>query len=270
MRRFAAAILLLIGCSTTSSAHYNMLFPDKPWANKDEKVTLTYQFGHPFEHELFDAPKPVSVVVLRPKAPFQEALDFDKALTKIELPGADGRKVTAWRFSYTPSERGDHVFVLKTAPIKHDEAGHFIEDVVKVVLHVQTQNGWDRFEKGNPIDIVPYTRPYGLLPGMAFKGRAGSFPYMKNDGRTRDAHPDAGLRIEIEKYNAKPMKDLPPDELITFQTKTDFDGFFVTTLPDAGWWGVTALAQPEKVGQGKDARTITRRATLWLRVDEKK
>ena len=41
-------------------------------------------------------------------------------------------------------------------------------------------------------------------------------------------------RVEIEKYNAKPVKNPPPDELITFQTKADHEGIFVTTLPDAG------------------------------------
>ncbi len=270
MLRFGTALWVLLLAHAASVAHYNMLFPSKPSAEKGEMVTFTYQFGHPYEHELLDAPKPVELVVLRPRFPFREVLDIDKALTKIEVPGADGKKVAAWKFHYAPAERGDYVFVLRTAQIQHDEAKHFIEDTVKVILHVQTQKGWDSTLAPAAIDIMPYTRPYGLLPGMVFKGRAGSVPYRKNDKYTRDAHPDSGLRVEIERYNEKPPKNLPPDELVTFQTKTDFDGFFVTTLPTAGWWGVTALAPPSKDGVGKDAHTITRRATLWLHVDENK
>jgi cobalt/nickel transport protein len=261
MRRIAAVLMLFVGVTATN-AHYNMLLPSKPSVQKGEKVTFTYQFGHPFEHELFDAPKPVSLAVLGPKIPGREALDVAKTLRKIEVAGAEGKKVVAWQFDYTPAERGDYVFMLKTPPQKHDEQGHVVEDLVKVVLHVQTQNGWDAVDPDSKIDLAPYTRPYGLLPGMVFKGRAGAFPYKKNDVFPRDIHPDSGLRVEVERYNAKPLKELPPDELITFQTKTDFDGFFVTTLPDPGWWGITAVGT-------REANTM-RRVTLWVHVDEKK
>jgi cobalt/nickel transport protein len=266
MRRIWPAILALLIGATPSFAHYNMLLPDKAWAQKDEKVTFTYQFGHPFEHELFDAPKPAGLMVHLPSGKL-ETLDVDKTLTKVEVPGADGKKVAAWRFDYTPAERGDHVFLMKTARIKHEE-GKFLEDTVKVVLHVQTQNGWDwnsfkmDFDKG--ADIVPYTRPYGLLAGMVFRGRVICFP--RDEGGVNGP---GNLRIEVEKYNVKPNRypsnrDLPPDELITFQTKTDGTGLFVTTLPEPGWWAVTAIRR----SQGE--ADVSRRATLWVHVDEKK
>ena len=170
MRRIGIAFVVLLSAANASFAHYNMLLPDKPWANKDEKVTFTYQFGHPFEHELFDAPKPVALVVITPKGK-KETLDIDKTLTPIKKDGADGRKVIAWQFTYAPAERGDYTFVLKTARIKLEDGG--IEDIVKVVLHVQTQNGWDDAQSPFPkaMDILPFTRPYGLLPGMVFSGR---------------------------------------------------------------------------------------------------
>jgi len=264
MRRIWPVILVLLIGVTPSFAHYNMLLPDKAWAQKDEKVTFTYQFGHPFEHELFDAPKPARLMVHLPSGKL-ETLDVDKTLTKIELPGADGKKAAAWRFDYTPAERGDHVFLLKTARIKHDE-GKFLEDTVKVVLHVQTQNGWDRtgprFE--NCLGIVPYTRPYGIRAGMIFRGKVVDSPSVLPKKQERNLSV-AQRVVEVERYNAKPSKDLPPDELITFATKTDADGFFVTTLPDPGWWGITAIDKASK-----DAPEIIRRATLWVHVDEKK
>jgi len=250
MRRIGFAFLVLLLASTPGIAHFNMLLPNKPWADKGEKVTFTYQFGHPFEHELSDAPKPVALVVIKPKGG-REILDIGKVLTPIKKDGADGKKVTAWQFDYSPAERGDYTFVLKTPPIKHDE--HTYEDIVKVVLHVQTQNGWDTTDPAFDIgvNLRPYTRPYGLLPGMAFRGRVVRLP-------SKDEFKTDGLPIEIEKYNAKPLKNLPPDELITFKTKADSQGFFLTTLPEAGWWGMTAVTN-----QGQ-------RATLWVHVDEKK
>lgn len=262
MRCILAAISALLVGAMPSLAHYNMLLPDKPWAQKDEKVVFTYQFGHPFEHELFDAPKPASLMVHLPGGKL-EKIDVDKTLTKIEVPGADGKKVAAWRFDYTPTERGDHVFLMRTARIKHDE-GKFLEDTVKVVLHVQTQKGWDwgstklGIDKG--ADIVAYTRPYGFLAGMVFRGKVNCFPVDEPLQKT----PWSFLPVEIEMYNAKPSKRLPPDELITFQTKTDRDGFFVTSLPEPGWWSMTAIRR-------SDGETdVIRRATLWVHVDEKK
>ncbi len=44
MRLIAIALALLFAGTTASFGHYNMLFPNKPWANKDEKVTFTYQY----------------------------------------------------------------------------------------------------------------------------------------------------------------------------------------------------------------------------------
>ncbi|HZZ78941.1 MAG TPA: DUF4198 domain-containing protein [Gemmataceae bacterium] len=245
MRRFFAMSLMLTAVSA-ANAHYNMLLPNKPWAEKGEKVTFTYQFGHPFEHELFDAPRPIALVVITPKGK-KEALAIEKVLSLIKVDGADGKKVTAWQFTFTPPERGDYTFTLKTAKIKHDER-KLIEDVVKVVLHVQTQNGWDEAGPAfaDHIDIEALTRPYRILPGMVFRGRAIS------------SNKTGAAGIEIEKYNPKPIKNLPPDELITFKTKADDNGIFVTTLPEAGWWGVTALSNAGP------------RATFWIHVDEKK
>ena len=264
--RHIGTISLVCFCWTTASfAHYNMLLPATASAKKGEKITFTYQFGHPFENELSDAPKPVALKVFKPRGAGQE-IDIEKNLLAIMKTGADGKQARAWQFTYTPAERGDYTFVLKTDLIKHDE-NTFVQDIVKVVLHVQTQNGWDaEIRSFHGLDIWPYTRPYGLLPGMVFRGRVvSSVPdefFMERDFQIRH-----GLPIEIEKYNEKPPKKLPPDELITFKAKTESNGFFVTTFPEAGWWSVTALAQSKTKEKGKNQ---IHRTTFWVHVDEKK
>lgn len=284
MRQIAIAMLALVSATSASFAHYNMLLPDKPWANKDEKVAFTYQFGHPFEHELFDAPKPAALVLITPKGQ-KKPLDVDKTFSKIELPGSDGKKVSAWKFDFTPAERGDHTFVLKTPKIKIDE-NEFVEDTVRVVLHVQTQNGWEANTAAFDTDyeMRPYTRPYGLVAGMAFRGR---FVQVYNGNLVgyketiafsgKPPPPESilhwqladGATVEIEKYNAKPPKNLPPDELITFKAKTDVLGYFVATLPDPGWWAVTGIIRD--TDKKATPPTVTnRRATMWIHVDEKK
>lgn len=265
MPRLALALSMLLLANAAGFAHYNMLLPDKPWAKKDEKITFTYQFGHPYERDLSDAPKPAAIYLITPDGK-RETLDIDKTFRAIKIDGDDGKKVTTWQFDHTPVQRGDHTFVLDTARIKHD-GDTFIEDRVKVVLHVQTQNGWNA--PGFGFDIIPYTRPYGLLPGMVFKGRLATAPFVvpKNKKIPRPPVPSPldfdGTTVEIEKYNPQPPKKLPPDELITYQTKADSQGFFVTTLPEPGWWGITGVRPSPQL------KTIYR-TTLWVHVDEKK
>ena len=91
------AALLLAG---PAAAHYNMLLPSKAIAEKGEKVSFVYQFGHPFEHELFDAPQPAKVEVILPDG--KKIIDLTKKLEKFKKPGVDGKDVTAFRFDFTP------------------------------------------------------------------------------------------------------------------------------------------------------------------------
>jgi cobalt/nickel transport protein len=266
MHRIWLALVPLTAWATTSFAHYNMLIPDKAWTNKGEKVTFTYQFGHPFEHELFDAPQPLAVIVILPDGKTQAV----KSLAKEALKGIDGKKVAGYRFAYEPQMRGDHTVMLQTPPVWMEESKDFVQDTVKVVLHVQTQKNWDT---GLPLElfdqvkfrITPLTRPYGLYPGMTFQAHAGLRPSKKGGG-------GGGKLVEIERYNSQPPEKLPPDELITFKTKTDPNGVFTFAFPEAGWWSMTGAFQ-EKDLRWKDGGKegpLRERATLWVHVNEKK
>ena len=53
--RILLSLAWLARAASCGQAHYNMLLPSSSWAKKGEVVTFTYQWGHPFEHQLFDA-----------------------------------------------------------------------------------------------------------------------------------------------------------------------------------------------------------------------
>jgi len=53
-----------------------------------------------------------------------------------------------------------------------EEDGIYLEDTVKVVLHVQAQKGWDGRVDEGAFELLPLTRPYGLEPGLVFQARA--------------------------------------------------------------------------------------------------
>ncbi len=237
----------------SAAAHFNMLLPQTASAKKGETQTILYQWGHPFEHQLFDAPQPQSLIV---RTPDGKRLDLTDKLEKITRKCAD-KETTVYQLRFTPAERGDYVFLLRTPPIWMEEDGEFLEDIVKTVLHVQVQKRWDATE--GEFEFGPLTRPYGLRPLMTYQARI-ALP-------RGEAVSELSL-VEIERYNASPPKKLPADEQITRTVKLDPNGVATTTLTEPGWWSLT-VSRPKGTRQreGKSF-PVRQRATLWVFVDE--
>jgi uncharacterized GH25 family protein len=245
---FRFTLLSLLIAASLADAHYHMLLPGKHSVKANEEVTFTYQFGHPFEHELFDTAEPEAVYVVHPDGTKE---DIKKALKRVAADGPEGKKVTGYTFAFTPPKRGDYVVVAVSPEVKTD--GKPIRDVAKVVLHVQTQNGWDNdalAADAFPFDVHPLTRPYGLTPGTAFHV----------DVLDADGKPVRKAAVEVERYNAAPPKELPADEVVTRTHRTSRTGTAVVTLGEAGWWAVTAVKEDDKTEH---------RVTLWVYVGEK-
>jgi cobalt/nickel transport protein len=256
MRFRLPATLLLLGLTApAASGHYSMLLPDKHSVKKGETVTFTYQWGHPFEHQLFDAPEPVLLSVSTPDG---KRIDLRKSIERITLPGAEGKKVTAYRFRFTPEERGDYTFRLTTPPIWMEEDKEFLSDRVSVVLHVQTEKAREEPVFANM--IMPLTRPYGLRPGMVFQAALTNLKRPQGGPRP--------LPVEIERYNAAPPKELPSEEYITRTVRADDNGVFTFTLTEPGWWCMTGQYGIGKKEHQGNTYPMRQRATFWVFVDE--
>jgi cobalt/nickel transport protein len=254
----------------TALGHFNMLLPQMASVKRRESVTLVYQWGHPFEHQLFNAPQPESVVVLSPDG---TKIDLTGKWKKVTRPVAGKDGASAYQLEFTPADRGDYVFVLHTPPIWIEEDQEFLQDTVKTVLHVQVQKGWSN-TAGNTFELMPLTRPYGLQPGMVFQAQA-----LFDDPSSRppggSARPLAetvlaGALVEIERYNPEPPKELPADEFITRTVRTDPKGVATATLTEPGWWSITAERDGGKRIHAGKAYPLRRRATLWVFVDKAK
>jgi cobalt/nickel transport protein len=243
-----------------------MLLPQTASAKRGEAVTFMYQWGHPFEHQLFEAPAPERLIVVSPDG---KQTDLTKTLEKTSLPQGD-KSVTAYRFHFTPEQRGDYVFALKAPPVWMAEGEEFLRDSVKVVLHVQAQKGWDQ-QCGAGFELLPLTRPYGLRAGMAFQSQI----HQQPPGPRSIPAPPAPLTlqppclVEIERYNSVAPKALPVDEQITYAAKTDPNGIVTCSLPEPGWWCITAQRNGGvRKHEGKEY-PVRERATLWIYVDGK-
>src|SRR5207247_742838 len=88
--------------------------------------------------------------------------------------------------------------------------------------------------------------------------------HRANTGRTE---PLAGALVEVERFNPKPPAKLPPDEHITRTARTDPSGVVTTTLPEAGWWAITA--RRDGGGRFREGKMypMRERVTLWVWVD---
>src|SRR5262249_41576873 len=136
---------------------------------------------------------------------------------------------------------------------------------VRVVLHVQTQKGWDA-KNGAGLDMVPLTRPYGLQAGMVFQAQVLA-PVVALGAPKNQPLP--GSLVEVERYNPQPPKELPPDEQITRAVKTDPNGVVTCTLTEPGWWCLTARRDGGTRQHQGTAYPVRERVTLWVYVDPK-
>ena len=252
-----------------ASAHYHILLPEKPAVELEVPARFTFRFGHPFEHQMFPTARPKNVVVMTPDA---QTVDLSDKPGRYDVPGADGKPACGYAWTYSPAHRGDHVVVVQCEPEWMPEEKEFLEDSVKVILHVQTQNGWDS-AVGDGMELIPLTRPYGLRAGTVFQVIVrGSSPLTPRGIKTvtpgSENQPLPGTLVEVERYNAAPPKQLPPDEHITRSVKTDPNGVATVTLPESGWWAITAVRDGGTRMRGGKGYPVKVRSTLWVHVDE--
>lgn len=254
MRYFMLALLALLPQSS-ANAHFHMLLVDRSSVKTGEKVSITYKFGHPYEAELLDAEKPAKAQVFSPDG---TPIDVLPSLTRVTVGEKDKKPISGYTCAIEPKERGDYTVLFESPAIWMEEEQYFVQDTVRVNIHVQADKGW-RFRHPDTANFVfiPLTRPYGLRPGTVFQARLAYSVQI----------------IELEKYNVEAPKELPPEEFRTHSFSTDDRGVATCTLPEKGWWILSskqapvAMSLPEaKEREGKKYR-LYRRATLCVYVD---
>jgi cobalt/nickel transport protein len=79
--------------------------------------------------------------------------------------------------------------------------------------------------------------------------------------------PLPGALVEVERFNPVRPAKLPPDEFRTLTVKTDPGGGVTTSLPEAGWWSLTAQRDGGRRDYKGKSYPVRQRATLWVWVD---
>jgi len=243
-------ILLVLGLvlfSGVGSAHFTMVFPggdmevtpDDYIAEVGETKRIVIVWGHPFEHILFDMASVPEVSVRGPEGTVTE-------LT-VEETKVEGYK--AYKTKFTVDKEGDWI-----VSVGYEDEDEQLIDLTKAVIHCGEEAwfGWDSV-LGEEVEILPYTRPYGIEEGFVFTGKA-----------IADGAPLAGASVEVERYNLKEKGEAivaatedrypnDPPMIFTRVTTSNKEGEFAYTLDEPAIWFVGATKEVE---DGYDVRGV--------------
>jgi cobalt/nickel transport protein len=255
MRPLPGLLLLVLGWIQPIQAHFPILIHDADLTATNGPVTVTYATGHPFELELEPAARPERVRWLDRRG---RATDVTASLAKTSYR-ADTNAI-AWQFVFDPA-MDDLLVALDSETSSDPRQKTLYREYVKLWLYRGRQESWQQ-RTGQPLEIVPLTRPYGLLPGTVFTGRLmrGDQPVADTEiyaERLSDQRPDPG--------------SLPPEPLITFVVRTDGEGRFALTLIDPGWWVFGAYVDDlGSVSHQGETWRLEGFAGAWVRVEERR
>lgn len=250
-------VLLAVGAVTRSAtAQVHMILIDPPSVKPGEKVTVTCVCGKPFTGERVNAEKPQEATAYPPTTVLN-TVDLLPRLEKITVTGAGMNSTTGYRCEFVPPEPGDYVLAFAFPPLWLEHEERFLQDAVRVVLHVHKESGWTNNPTG-PVAFVPMTRPYGLRERAFFQAR---LVHEK---------PERRHLVELEQYSPEPPAELPDPEFITLRFLTDDRGVASCTLPEPGWWVLSAeqselpMTIPPQLQRGDRMYPVNQRAILLV------
>jgi cobalt/nickel transport protein len=169
-------------------AHFPILIHNAELGATNTPVTVTFALGHPFELDFEPADRPTRLQLFDQRGHTTNLTSLLQAAFFRDNTNAPG-----WRVQFDPAARGDHLLALDSAPFVSTTQKTVYRDYVKLWLHRGAQAGWHQ-RTGQPLEIVPLTRPYGLRPGMVFSGCL-----------MRDTEPMSDVEILIEHLQDRPL-----------------------------------------------------------------
>ncbi|MDH4322223.1 MAG: DUF4198 domain-containing protein [Desulfobulbaceae bacterium] len=256
MPRFTT-LLVGLACllnAAAASAHFQTLLPSRDivTAATGRAIDLDIRFTHPMEWgPVMEMKTPTRFGVIANG----RTTDLGKSLVARKLSGA-----TAYTSRFTVAEPADYLFFIDPAPYWEPAEQKMIIHYTKVVVDAfGAEEGWDA-ATGQPVEIMPLVRPYGLWTGNIFRGVV-----------TRNGQPVPHAEIEVEYYNENKKVKIPADPFVTQVIKADEHGVFAYAMPKGGWWGFAALVDGEPM-PGPDGKPVAVElgGLIWVRVQDMK
>lgn len=272
--RFGVLVLMCL-LGSTAWAQYTLLLPDEPTQdtqgkNPKRQMDVLLALMEPFTQQALDMDMPQMLAVGR-VTPLSEEdqvvekketgkvstvkMQREELLSEIEEIRYGGKK--AWAAHVSVETAGLYQLITETRPRWDGVRGAFEQQFVKTILPVTgLERGWDA-PSGLTFEILPLTRPFGLMAPALFTGKV---------VLSGEAH--AGAMVQITRFNTE-KRGLPGPWHVTYSVKTNTMGEFSFVCPLPGWWAFlsTRLGDPLKGPDGQP-RTLEIGAVLWVYVDD--
>lgn len=237
-----AGILLLAGAA---EAHFGMVIPSRSMVlnNKDATVSVDVAFAHPFAANGMKMENAPELDV------WEGGNKSRLAMTETEWLGT-----RAFRSEFSIKRPGVYILGMTPKPYYEPAEERFIIHYTKTVIGAFGYEEGYGNPIGQPVEIIPLTRPFGNYAGNIFSG-------VVLQGGT----PLPGAPVEVEFFNKDGRYSAPNPYFETQVVHTDANGVFNFAVPWPGWWGFAALATgPDKMEHGGELREVELGGVIWL------
>ncbi len=242
-------LFVALFCVSSLFAHFQTVMTDRSVVaqGSDPKISVSYEFVHPFEQELMNMRMPLEVGVF---------FDGNKTSLSSKIRSSHFETLATWEAEYTAKAPGIYQFYVDPDPYFEPSEEKFIRHLAKTIVDVfGAGEGWDK-PIGLKAEIIPLSRPYSLYAGSVFSAQV-----------LYKGKPAAGATVEVEFYNNKGLK-APNDMYVTHVLKADKNGIFHVGLPQDGWWGFAALINDDvKIQREGKSYPVELGAVLWLKTE---
>ena len=256
-RVFFAVLLLTLSAAHPAGAEYFTILRAAPplvSGPKSTQLDVSIAFGHPFEYTAEDMDLVQMFASIR--YPLEEGGQPIRREYLDTLRRVKYLKKNAWAGTIPLPEPGLYQLVLETRPYWAEKQGIFLQQFAQTLVPVQGyEYGWE-VPVGLKLEILPLTRPFGLMAPALFTGR------VLLDGKIL---PDTPVRIE---YLNEDRRTVPSPYHQTQRLRTNEHGVFSFVCPHPGWWGFAAVTQGDPLrGPDGQSKNTELSGVLWLHID---
>ena len=245
------ALSLLCG-GPANAREFSVLLPDQPTRDQDNANTpldVLFALADPFALAGTDIDMPQMLAVLRALPANGDETD-KKAKPMVEreelLGGIEEIRYAdkkAWATHVALDTPALYTLIAESRPRWDEERGLFQQHFVKTALPVKgVERGWE-FPVRMKFEIVPTTRPFGLMAPALFSGKV-----------LLDNAPQPGCLVHIARMNTE-KRGLPTAWHAVQVARTDDTGAFAFVCPLPGWWGFMAVAHGDPL-KGPDVFNV--------------
>lgn len=228
--------------------------PGKKKAKTTPEVDLLIALMDPYEYlsEDMDRPQFLAVLYYDPTRKDAEP-QLINLLGDMEEIRYNGKK--AWGVNVAVDRPGLYQFVLEAKPWWNPNKKAYLHQQAKVLLPVQSgADGWSA-TFGQSFEILPLTRPFGMVAPALFSAR------ILLDGKAM-----ANLPIFMGKLNTAQSKAANQWQTI-METRSNGDGQFSFLLNEPGWWYCEANTSGAPLkGPDGTMSEVERSTVLWVYV----